>query len=133
METLTVNIQLKIPVERDSAGRRLGIMNLLNPHINGCYGTCRDEPPLELQADYDIYESFTSKEAIERFKENDRRAEAHRIQWAKDQEAECQKLFGMSFTEVGKLNYIEMRKLRETHGVVWHNGMWAKATTIATI
>jgi hypothetical protein len=55
-EMLTVNIQMKIPVKRDSVGRRIGIMNLLQPYVDAAYGQMIELPEYDQLSDFDYVE-----------------------------------------------------------------------------
>lgn len=84
-EFLTVNVQMKVPIRHDSAGRRVGIMNLVHEYVSGCYGQVSpalgNVENIASQADYDIYEKITSDKilgTLRAWEERDRKAAEER-------------------------------------------------------
>lgn len=144
METLKVNVtfQLVVPVRKDSAGRRLGIMEQVSPYISDYFSDLHTTMKVEKHHNYgpckkcDIfdYDAQTDLDILEKMEQNNKTyfpgclpGEESRLRWEAQKDLECRDLFKIGWKEFKTLSWTEQAKLRELHGVVWEDGNWVKA------
>lgn len=147
-ETMKVNVtfQLVVPIRKDTAGRRLSIMDQVSPYISDYfqdlhtamrvekhhnYGPCKrcDVFNYDAQTDLDIFEKMGKVN----FAERERQMEENRLRWEAQKDLECRDLYDMGWKDFKALKWDDQNKLRKDHGVVWENGGWVKSNAEHTI
>ena len=145
MKTMKVNVtfQLEVPIRTDSAGRRLSITDQISPYVSDYfadlqttmkvekhhnYGPCKrcDVFNYDAQTDYDIFEKVDQAFKCYHSGVSPDHPESSRIAWEAEKNAECMRLFKMSWADVKQLSWTQQADLRKTHGVIWQDGKWVK-------